>query len=109
MWPGGALRHDHGGTFIADDFQQEIVVLSIEDSASCVREPQGNGIAERFVRILRIMFVGTQLPTCRGTPAGAFRLPESLQPVVADRSIWLRIAGSGQGKTKIRDRKRREH
>nr|WP_235669699.1 integrase core domain-containing protein [Solidesulfovibrio carbinolicus] len=50
---GLTLRHDHGSQFIAEDFQQEIAFLGIEDSASYVREPQGNGIAERFVRILK--------------------------------------------------------
>ena len=50
---GLTLRHDHGSQFIADDFQQEIAFLGIKDSASYVREPQGNGIAERFVRILK--------------------------------------------------------
>lgn len=34
------------------DFQQEIAFLGVQGSASYVREPQGNGIAERFVRIL---------------------------------------------------------
>jgi len=50
---GLTLRHDHGSQFIADDFQTEIQFLGIKDSASFVREPQGNGIAERFVRILK--------------------------------------------------------
>jgi len=50
---GLTLRHDHGSQFIADDFQNEIKLLGIKDSASYVREPQGNGIAERFVRILK--------------------------------------------------------
>ena len=50
---GLTLRHDHGSQFISDDFQNEIKFLGITDSASYVREPQGNGIAERFVRILK--------------------------------------------------------
>ena len=50
---GLTLRHDHGSQFISDDFQNEIKFLGIKDSASYVREPQGNGIAERFVRILK--------------------------------------------------------
>ncbi|WP_243313573.1 integrase core domain-containing protein, partial [Fundidesulfovibrio agrisoli] len=36
-----------------EDFQREIAFLGIKDSPSYVREPQGNGIAERFVRILK--------------------------------------------------------
>lgn len=50
---GLTLRHDHGSQFISEDFQQEIAFLGIKDSPSYVREPQGNGIAERFVRILK--------------------------------------------------------
>jgi len=50
---GLTLRHDHGSQFISDDFQNEIRFLGITDSPSYVREPQGNGIAERFVRILK--------------------------------------------------------
>lgn len=50
---GLTVRHDHGSQFLADDFQQEIAFLGIKDPASYVREPQGNGIAERFVRILK--------------------------------------------------------
>ena len=50
---GLTLRHDHGSQFISEDFQREIVFLGIKDSPSYVREPQGNGIAERFVRILK--------------------------------------------------------
>lgn len=50
---GLTLRHDHGSQFISEDFQREIAFLGIKDSPFYVREPQGNGIAERFVRILK--------------------------------------------------------
>jgi len=50
---GLTLRHDHGSQFISEDFQREIAFLGIKDSPSYVRVPQGNGIAERFVRILK--------------------------------------------------------
>lgn len=50
---GLTLRHDHGSQFISGDFQNEIRLLGITASPSYVREPQGNGIAERFVRILK--------------------------------------------------------
>ena len=35
------------------DFQDEIECLGIEASPSFVREPQGNGVAERFIRTLK--------------------------------------------------------
>jgi transposase InsO family protein len=44
------LRHDHGSNYMSGDFQDEIECLGIEASPSFVREPEGNGIAERFIR-----------------------------------------------------------
>jgi transposase InsO family protein len=35
---------------MSGDFQEEIECLGIEASPSFVREPQGNGVAERFIR-----------------------------------------------------------
>jgi transposase InsO family protein len=50
---GLKLRHDHGSQYVSDVFQNEVAFLGINSSPSYVREPQGNGIAERFVRILK--------------------------------------------------------
>ena len=44
---GLRLRHDHGSNYLADDFQQEVAFFGIESSPSFVREPEGNGVAER--------------------------------------------------------------
>ena len=44
------LRHDHGSNYMSGDFQDEIECLGIEASPSFVREPEGNGVAERFIR-----------------------------------------------------------
>ena len=54
-WPAGCLRlrHDHGSNYLADDFQQEVAFFGIESSPSFVREPEGNGVAERFIRTLK--------------------------------------------------------
>ena len=53
-WPAGLrLRHDHGSNYLADDFQQEVAFFGIESSPSFVREPEGNGVAERFIRTLK--------------------------------------------------------
>jgi len=48
---GRALRHDHGSQYISHDFQEEIAFLGITSSPAFVRAPEGNGGAERFVRI----------------------------------------------------------
>ena len=47
---GLRLRHDHGSNYLADDFQQAVAFFGIENSPSFVREPEGNGVAERFIR-----------------------------------------------------------
>ncbi len=46
-------RHDHGSNYMSRDFQDEIQCLGIEASPSFVREPEGNGVAERFIRALK--------------------------------------------------------
>ena len=50
---GLSIRHDHGSQYVSSVFQEEISFLGIQSSPSFVREPQGNGIAERFVRTLK--------------------------------------------------------
>jgi putative transposase len=50
---GLRLRHDHGSQFISDHFQAELRFLGIESSPAFVREPEGNGCAERFIRTLK--------------------------------------------------------
>ncbi len=54
---GLALRHDHGSNYMARDFQAELRFLGIEGSPSFVREPEGNGVAERFIRTLKENFL----------------------------------------------------
>ena len=50
---GLALRHDHGSNYMSGDFQAEIKFLGITSSPSFVRQPEGNGVAERFIRTLK--------------------------------------------------------
>jgi putative transposase len=50
---GLKLRHDHGSQFVADDYQREIAFLGIASSPAFVREPEGNGCVERFIRTLK--------------------------------------------------------
>jgi transposase InsO family protein len=50
---GLAIRHDHGSAYMSDDFQRELSFLGMTRSPSFVREPEGNGIAERFIRTSR--------------------------------------------------------
>jgi transposase InsO family protein len=50
---GLILRHDNGSNYLADDFQDEIEFLGIESSTAFVRQPAGNGVAERVIRTLK--------------------------------------------------------
>ncbi len=50
---GLTLRHDHGSQFTSRDFQAELRLLGITSSPAFVREPQGNGCIERFIRTLK--------------------------------------------------------
>jgi putative transposase len=50
---GLALRHDHGSQYVSHHFQAEVRFLGIASSPAFVREPQGNGCAERFIRVLK--------------------------------------------------------
>lgn len=50
---GVVLRHDHGSQFVSHAYQAEVHFLGVEASPAYVREPEGNGCAERFVRTLK--------------------------------------------------------
>ena len=50
---GLVLRHDHGPQYMSHAFQQELKFLGVESSPSFVRAPEGNGVAERFIRTLK--------------------------------------------------------
>jgi putative transposase len=50
---GLRLRHDHGSQYVSHHFQAEIRFLGVESSPAFVREPEGNGCAERFSRTLK--------------------------------------------------------
>ena len=57
---GLALRHDHGSNYMSADFQAEIAFLGVGSSPSFVRQPEGNGVAERFIRTLEENFLWVQ-------------------------------------------------
>jgi putative transposase len=49
---GVRLRHDWGSHYRSHHFQGSLTWLGITDDAAFVGEPQGNGVAERFIRTL---------------------------------------------------------
>lgn len=50
---GLKIRHDHGSQYMSGDFQREVRFLGAQSSPAFVREPEGNGCAERFIRTLK--------------------------------------------------------
>jgi len=50
---GLTVRHDHGSPFVAELFQRELRFVGAASSPAFVREPEGNGVAERFIRTLK--------------------------------------------------------
>jgi transposase InsO family protein len=50
---GLELRHDHGSQYVSHHFQAELRFLGVASSPAFVREPEGNGCAERFIRVLK--------------------------------------------------------
>jgi transposase InsO family protein len=51
---GLAIRHDHGSACMSDAFQQELAFFGMTSSPSFVREPDSNGVAERFILTLKV-------------------------------------------------------
>jgi hypothetical protein len=47
-----AMRHDHGSAYMSKAFQAELTFQEMTSSPAFVREPEGNGVAERFTRTL---------------------------------------------------------
>jgi putative transposase len=54
---GLALRHDHGGDFMADHFQKQAGFWGISPSYAFVAEPETNGVIERLFRTLKEQIV----------------------------------------------------
>jgi len=51
--PGVQVRHDHGSQYMSEAFQTELRFLKMTSSPAFVRAPEGNGMAERFIRTLK--------------------------------------------------------
>ena len=93
------LRHDHGPNYMSNDFQSEIAFLGIEASPSFVRQPEGNGVAERFIRTLKEKpLVGVPLRDHRGVTPGAARFRRLVQYPLAGRPPWPQDACSDQSR-----------
>jgi transposase InsO family protein len=54
---GVSLRHDHGSPFMSEHFQSQLRFFGMASSFAFVREPETNGVAERFIRTLKEQIV----------------------------------------------------
>jgi len=75
---GLQVRHDHGSQYMSDEFQAELRFLGITSSPAFVRAPEGNGVAERFIRTLKEPLVWVR----------TFQTVEELRQALLD---WLRL------------------
>jgi putative transposase len=50
---GILCRHDWGSQYMSEDYQAEIRFLGMNSSPAFVRQPEGNGCVERFIRTLK--------------------------------------------------------
>lgn len=57
---GLQIRHDHGSQYMRHDFQAELRFLGMTSSPAFVRAPEGNGVAERFIRTLKAQLLWVQ-------------------------------------------------
>ena len=54
---GVLLRHDHGSAFMSEYFQNQLKFFGMVPSFAFVRQPETNGVAERFIRTLKEQIV----------------------------------------------------
>jgi transposase InsO family protein len=50
---GVLVRHDHGSPFMSNHVQSQLTFFGMAPSFAFVREPETNGVAERFIRTLK--------------------------------------------------------
>ena len=93
---GLALRHDHGSQYVSHHFQSEIRFLGLESSPAFVREPEGNGCAERFIRVLKenLLWV-RRFETVEELRLALHRVQANLQPELDHRAARLQNARPG--------------
>jgi len=75
---GLPVRHDHGSQSMRDAFQAELRFLGMTSSPAFVRAPEGNGVAERFIRTLKAQLLWVR----------TFQTVEDLRLALHD---WLRL------------------
>ena len=93
------LRHDHGSNYMSNDFQSEIAFLGIEASPSFVREPEGNGVAERFIRTLKENLLWVRhFETIEDLRLALLDFADLVQHPLAGRPPWPPNTRPGQGR-----------
>ena len=99
---GLALRHDHGSQYVSHHFQAEIRFLGITSSPAFVREPEGNGCAERFIRVLKenLLWV-RRFDTLEELRLALQAFRRNLQPDLDHRAARLPDPSPGQSQIQL--------
>ena len=94
------LRHDHGSNYMSDDFQDEIKFLGIASSPAFVRQPEGNGVAERAIRTLKenLLWV-SPFATIEELRSRTRRVRHSLQRHLVRRAARLQYTNPDPSRT----------
>jgi len=96
---GVGLRHDWGSAYVSAYFQDEVESLGLESSPSFVRQPEGNGVAERFFKTLKEQLLWIQ----------SFDTLESLRKAVENfvqtyNSCWMVAKHGYLSPTQVREK-----
>ena len=98
-WRGIEAASRSSLNYMSGDFQDEIECLGIEASPSFVREPEGNGVAEQFVRTFEgEPAVGEDLRYHRRTASRAHQVRQALQRNLARRPARLSYPSPSAGR-----------
>jgi putative transposase len=96
---GLILRHDHGSNYMSNDFQREVKFLGITSSPAFVRQPEGNGVAERAIRTPKEQLLWVRaLRHDRAAPSRAGRVRSPLQRKLAARAARAQDTQSDPGR-----------
>ena len=93
---GLALRLDHGSQYLSDHFLKQIRYWGIHPSFTFIKEPETNGVAERWNRTLKEQAIyGRVFQNLEEVRGGGRRLRRTVQRELASREARLSDADRG--------------
>ncbi len=92
---GLSLRMDHGSQYLSDHFLNQVRYWGIRPSFGLLKEPETNGVVERWNRTLKEQAVYGRVSKSRRRARRRRRVRRALQPVLAPREAGLSHATRG--------------